>query len=140
MANPQIALDKLRYIIAKARELDAQEPAVDEDSGSNPIDDGFRDVLEDDEGDPTFWELETFIDGLNIDEQHELVALTWVGRGDFDAEQWGEAVAEARRRHTGPTSSYLLGIPILADYLDEGLASFGLSYVDGDAEEPARPG
>lgn len=139
MAEPQIALDKVCYIIVKARELDAQEEVVDEDSGSNPIDDGFRDVLQDEGGDPTFEELETFIDELNVDEQQELVALVWVGRGDFEPEQWAEAVAEARRRRTGPTSSYLLGIPILADYLDEGLAGFGLSCVGDDTEEPAPP-
>lgn len=137
MANLQIALDKVCYIIVKARELDAQESVVDEDSGSNPIDDGFRDVLQGEGGDPTFEELESFIEDLNTDEQVELVALVWVGRGDFEPEQWAEAVTEARRRRTGPTSSYLLGIPVLADYLDEGLASFGLSCVDSDADEPA---
>ena len=139
MATPQIGLDKVCWIIVKARELDVQEPAVDEESGSNPIDDGFRDVLQAGAGDPTRQELESAIDDLNDDEQHELVALVWTGRGDFEPEQWTEAVAEARRRHTGATSRYLLGIPVLADYLGEGLAAFGLSCVDGDSDDEAEP-
>lgn len=135
MAAPQIGLDKVCYIIVKARELDVQESVVDEDSGSNPVDDGFRDLLQGGAGDPTRQELESVIDDLNDDEQHELVALTWVGRGDFEPEQWSEAVAEARRRHTGATSRYLLGIPVLADYLDEGLSAFGLSCVDSEPDD-----
>jgi hypothetical protein len=65
--------------------------------------------------------------------------LAWVGRGDYAADQWAEAVAEARQRPTGPTSRYLLGIPVLADYLDEGLAAFELSCVDNRPEDLAPP-
>ena len=55
------------------------------------------------------------------------VALAWVGRGDFSAEEWGEAVKEARERRKGPTSEYLLGIPLLASFLEDGLEEFGES-------------
>ncbi|HMR33172.1 MAG TPA: DUF3775 domain-containing protein [Geminicoccaceae bacterium] len=139
MATPQIGLDKVCFIIVKARELDVQEAVVDEDSGSNPIDDGFTDVLQAGEGDPTREELQSVIDDLNEDEQHELVALAWVGRGDFEPEQWSEAVTEARRRRTAATSRYLLGIPVLADYLDEGLAAFGLSCVGSGPDDEPEP-
>jgi hypothetical protein len=139
MAAPQISVDKVCFIIVKARELDVQEAVVDEEPGSNPIDDGFRGVLQSDADDPTSQELEAFIDALNDDERHELVALAWVGRGDYAADQWAEAVAEARQRPTGPTSRYLLGIPVLADYLDEGLAAFELSCVDNRPEDLAPP-
>jgi hypothetical protein len=136
MSVPQIGLDKVCFIIVKARELGVQDAAVDEDSGSDPIDDGFRGVLQSGGDDPTFQELESFIDGLNDDERLQLVALVWVGRGDYGADQWLEAVAEARRRHTGPTSRYLLGTPVLADYLAEGLAAFDLSCVDSEPDDP----
>lgn len=135
MATPQIGLDKVCYIIVKARELDVQEAVVDEESGSNPIDDGFVGVLQSEADDPTRQELESVIGDLNEDEQCQLVALVWVGRGDYEPEQWAEAVAEAARRRTGSTASYLLGIPVLSDYLDEGLATFGLSCVDSETEE-----
>jgi hypothetical protein len=132
MASPElgIALDKVCSIVVRAREFDAQEAVVEEDYGANPIDEGFRSVLEAYPDDPTYRELRAAIDDLNVDEQCALVALVWIGRGDFDVEQWKEAVATARSRRTGPTSRYLLGIPILPDYLEEGLAAFGLSCVD----------
>ncbi|MCB1991069.1 MAG: DUF3775 domain-containing protein, partial [Geminicoccaceae bacterium] len=72
-------------------------------------------------------ELRSLIDDLNDDEQVELVALAWLGRGSYGIEEWAEAQAEARRAHNKRTAQYLLGMPLLADYLDEGLAAFGVS-------------
>ena len=113
MATPElgIALDTVCSIVVRAREFDAQEAVVEEDYGSNPIDEDFRSVLEAYPDDPTFQELQAAIDGLNEDEQSALVALVWVGRGDYDVGQWDEALAVARSRRTGPTSRYLLGDP-----------------------------
>jgi hypothetical protein len=52
------------------------------------------------------------------------VALAWIGRGDYTGRDWREAVTTARGRRTTRTSRYLLGMPLLSDYLDEGLAAF----------------
>ena len=41
-----IPLEKLAFIIIKAREYDVEDSPVDVDSGSNPTDDGATDVLE----------------------------------------------------------------------------------------------
>jgi hypothetical protein len=112
---------KVCFIIVKAREFDAKEEVVEPDPGSNPSDDGARGVLEDYPDDPVYEELERLIESLNEDEQANLVALAWLGRGDYGVEEWEAALATARERHTGSTASYLLGIPILADYLEEGL-------------------
>jgi hypothetical protein len=133
-----IGLDQVCFVIVKARELDVQEGEVEEDYGSNPIDEDFREILESRADDPTREELTDFIEALNEDAQCALVALAWIGRGDFAAEQWQEAIETARSRRTGPTSLYLLGIPVLADYLDEGLAAFGLSCVTAEAGELER--
>jgi hypothetical protein len=130
---------KVCFVIVKAREFDVQEAVVEEDYGSNPIDEGFRAVLAAYADDSTFQKLQSFIDDLNEDEQCALVAFTWLGRGDYTVERWHRAVAEARRRRTGPTSTYLLGMPVLADYLEAGLDAFGLSCVDiepGDLSAP----
>ncbi|SNB62983.1 Protein of unknown function [Arboricoccus pini] len=136
---PEIEIDKVCYIIVKARELDVKDVVVDEDSGSDPMDDDEIDVLEDHGDDPTEEELTTFIDDLNVDEQLDLVALTWVGRGDFTVDEWDEARETATDRQSSKTSRYLLGIPILGDYLAEGLGAFGLSCV-GDGLEAVGPG
>ena len=92
-----IALDKLAYIIEKAREFDAEVP-VDPDAvaGSDPADDDEREILLDTRDNPIAQELRDAIDGLNIDEREELLALMWLGRGDDDAGSWREALRQAR--------------------------------------------
>ncbi len=119
--------DKVCHIIVKARAFDAKEEVVEEDYASNPTDEDMREVLQDYPDDPTYDELRAFISSLNEDEQIELVALAWLGRGSFTAEEWEEAKAEAGRAHNERTAEYLLGMPLLADYLSEGLAAFGKS-------------
>ncbi len=131
MPELQIGRDKVCFVIVEARELDVQEAPVSEgDEDSSAIDDDFRGVLETHGDDPAFQQLKDFIDDLNVDEQVDLVALTWVGRADFTIDEWDEVTRLARSRRTGPTSLYLLGIPLLSDYLEEGLAAFGLSCND----------
>ena len=75
-------------------------------------------------------ELSTFIRGLNVDEQIDLVALMWLGRGDGDLDNWRDLRAEASRAHNNRTASYLIGTPMLADYLEEALSQFGKSFED----------
>jgi DNA-directed RNA polymerase specialized sigma24 family protein len=80
-----------------------------------------------DEEDNTEDELAAMISTLNEDEQIELVALAWLGRGSYSVEEWADAVSEATRAHNDRTAQYLMGMPLLADYLEEGLAAFELS-------------
>src|SRR5579864_9311887 len=90
--------DKVCHIIAKARQFDAKEDNSDPDSGSNASDDGMADVLEDlpVDIDATRLELVEFIRALDIDEQINLVALAWLGRGTYDLSEWRDALSEAR--------------------------------------------
>ena len=125
-----IALDKVCFIIAKAREFDVKVDVVEPDPGSNASDEAMDTVLEDYADDPVFDELKSTIDDLNVDEQSELVALMWVGRGTYDAADWADALAEARRDHTDHTAEYLLGEPQLCDHLEEGLSALGYSCED----------
>ena len=122
-----IALDKVCELILRAREIDVKEGMTDPDSGSNAIDDGSTDVLAAQPGDSTEDQVREFIAGLNDDERFDLVALTWIGRGDYEPEEWTTALATAREREALPTADYLLGIPNLGDLLDEGLAATGRS-------------
>ncbi len=75
-------------------------------------------------------ELAEFIDALNVDEKANLVALAWVGREAFDAEDFEEAVATAMAEATTPTSEYLMGMPHLAENLEYGLEQMGISVSD----------
>ena len=129
-----IDLETVCFIIFKAREFDAQEGVVDEDPGSNASDDGFREVLASHGDDRTYDEIKALIDSLDVDEQAALVALIWVGRGDFEATDWDEALATAQERGNDRTAEYLLGQPLLGDLLQNGLGELGLSCSDYERE------
>ncbi len=119
-----ISVKKAFFIIVKAREFDEKVAPSDPDSGSNPSDDKEVDVLEAGD-DATLEELGGALTALNEDEQLDLVALMWLGRGEFGT------FAEARQQAADMTDkhipSYLIGTPQLGDYLEEGLAALGIS-------------
>ncbi len=125
-----IPLDKLAFIVAKAREFDAETAPSDPESGSNPADDGERDVLEDTPDNPAEQELIGAIDQLTEPERVELVALVWLGRGDYEMSEWRDALHAAAEAHNGKEAAYLAGTPLLADYIEEGLSQHGLSLED----------
>jgi hypothetical protein len=113
--------EKVCYVIAKAREIDVK---VAPEELSDDSDDMER-ILEDYADDATFAELRAFLDAQNDDELRELLALTWIGRGDYTAEEWDQVMREIRDVREKHTADYLLGTPLLADYLEEGLSQFG---------------
>jgi hypothetical protein len=132
MADPTLTVssESVCFIIVKAREFDAQDVVTDPDSGSNATDDGVASVLEAHSDDLTQKELVAFINALSEEEQADLVALLWLGRGDGTMEDWDDLRDEAQRQHNNRTAAYLLGEPLLSDHLEEGLSQFGLSCED----------
>lgn len=109
-----ISPSKIAHVIIRARKFDADVPG----SGQGR-------------------ELRAFIAGLNEDEQAALTAVMWIGRETFEAEEFDEAYDTARAEATAPTEDYLLGIPMLADYLEDGLNALGISLEE--AEEDINP-
>ena len=79
-------------------------------------------------------EIKEFIRDLNVDEQASLVALAWIGRGSFTPDELEEALPTARAEQTNRTEDYLLGMPLLPDYLEEGLDRLGYSVEDAEDE------
>jgi hypothetical protein len=133
-AKLDIAPEKVAHVIIKAREFDAKVGAWDANAEDGDTEEDPGAILEDLANDPTAAELIGFIDALNDDEQVNLVALAWVGRGTFEAEEFEEAVETARNEATGSTAGYLLGLPLLADYLEEGLEKLGYSANDVESD------
>lgn len=123
----ELSPEKICYLIVKVREFDAKDEETDPDSGSNASDDKMYSVLEDHKDDPVVQEIEEIINDLNEDEQNALVALYWLGRGDGGIGDWSNLRHEAKRAHNDRTAAYLMGEPLLSDYLEEGLSMFGLS-------------
>ncbi|WP_041798394.1 DUF3775 domain-containing protein [Rhodopseudomonas palustris] len=130
MPELAISTDKVGFLIEKAREYDVKEGASDLDSGSNGVDDNMIDVLEDNGDDPVAQEIAGFIAAMTEEEQIDLVALMRLGRGDGSIEEWDDLRREAADGRNGRTARYLLGEPLLSDYLAAGLDEFGLSWTD----------
>ncbi len=86
------------------------------------------------EGYPVQAELAGFIADMNVDEKAHLVALAWVGRGAFEAEEFDEAVATARAEATVPTEDYLIGMPHLAENLEAGMEAMGVDVSDEEED------
>lgn len=127
-----IAPESVCYVIVKAREYDAKDEVTEPDPGSNPADDRDVSILEDHGDDPVVQELTAFIDLLDEDAQIDLVALVWLGRDDYSVGDWPQlrdeaATARTEHRHT---VEYLLGMPLVSDYLEEGLSMLGYSCED----------
>lgn len=127
--GPALAIspEKVCFIIIKAKEFDAKDAVTEPDPGSNPSDDKDTAVLEDHEDDPVLEELTSLINSLSEDEQIDLVALTWLGRDDYSADDWLAVREEAGRAHNKRTAEYLLGTPLVGDFLEEGLSLLGYS-------------
>jgi len=131
-----IALEIVCHVIHRARELVADLDPLEDEPGKRAADDTAEELSEEDEGglseSAEYEELKEYIRNLHEDEQVELVALTWVGRGTYTAEDWDEAVEIARDEHAKNAARYLLSQPLLADELEEGLNEFDLSCEDVD--------
>ena len=123
----QISPESVCFVIIKAREFDVKDGVSEPDPGSNPADDRMTEVLENHEDDPVVEELTSFIEAMSDDQQIDLVALAWLGRGDYTADDWQSVRGEASEAHNERTARYLLGIPMLGDFLEEGLAMLGYS-------------
>ncbi len=90
----QISPEKVCFVIMKAREFDAKDFVTD--TGSNASDDDLVAVLEDHPDDPCYDEVTSFIDARSEDEQVDLVALAWLGRGDYTADDWQDVREDAQ--------------------------------------------
>ena len=130
MPELAISAEKVGFLIEKMREFDVKEGATDPDSGSNGADDDMIDVLADGGGDPVVREITGFIRAMGEDEKIDLVALMRLGRGDGSIEEWDDLRREAADGGNNRTASYLLGEPLVSDYLAEGLDAFGLTWSD----------
>jgi hypothetical protein len=126
--NLTISPEKVFFIVTKARQSDSKATESDLVTDLSDDDNTYGRADESKETDRS--ELSGFIRGLNVDEQIDLVALMWLGRGDGDLDNWRDLHAEAARAHNNRTASYLVGTPMLADYLEEALSQFGKSAED----------
>lgn len=115
------------FLVSKAKVFHAQEQVVIPDEPLSPSEDWARQALANHEDDLTYQEFKAAVEDLEPDQQATLVALMWLGRGDYSAEQWDDAFADATSNWTPYTAEYLMARPLVADYLTEGLDMLGYS-------------
>jgi hypothetical protein len=120
MAEIDLNRETIQFLIDRAREFHTrddvtfdEEPEIDDDDWSQQVA-SFA-------SDPYFQEIKTTIEDLEPDQQMTLVALMWVGRGDFSESEWNDALKEAEDNWSPNTAEYLIGTPMLSDYLAEAL-------------------
>ena len=121
MAEIDLNRETIQFLIDRSREFHTrddvsfdEEPDVDDEDWSQQVSTSFA-------SDPYYQELKTTIEDLEPDQQITLVALMWVGRGDFASSEWADAQKEAAESWTTNTADYLIGTPMLSDYLAEGV-------------------
>ena len=134
MPTLTISPDSAFAILIKVREFDSKVTETDPESGSNPSDDNSVDALEFGPSDETHHELVSAIHDLNDDEQCDLIALIWLGRGDFNLGEWTEARQAAADIGRERTPRYVSEIPLVSDYLEDGLSQFDQSIEDHMAQ------
>lgn len=126
----EIDRDTLQAIMDRSREFHAKEEVSIPEVPMSPTDDWARQVLADHADDAVYAELRSIIQDLEPDQQVSLVALMWVGRGDYEAYEWQDALQYAGEAHNARTAEYLIATPLLADYLQ-----MGLDALDEEADE-----
>lgn len=127
--EPVTPLETLCRIIIRAREYEAQVPTnYDADESPDNVDGNDDDeaysVLDDDINTSVEEELEGIIDDLADDQQAELLAFVLVGQGDYDADEWADALEAAGEE--SQITEVLLETPMLASVLETGMAAFEL--------------
>jgi hypothetical protein len=121
MAEIELNRETVQFLIDKAREFHTrddvtfdEEPEIDDDDWSQQVSTSFA-------SDPYYQEIKTTVEDLEPDQQMTLVALMWVGRGDFSMDEWDDALKEAEENWNENTADYLIGTPMLSDYLAEAI-------------------
>jgi len=139
-SNVPISAESVCFIIARSRGFDVADIGTDAHSGTNATDKAMTTVPEAHSEDMTQKELRAFINALREDEQADLVALVWLGRGDGTLEDWADLRDEAQREHSNRTAADLLTEPLLSDHLEEGLSQFGFTCVDFEIDRLVTQG
>jgi hypothetical protein len=129
-------LEMLCRLIIRAKEMEAQVPANDPDEDADDVDeldddgDETLSVLEDELDTTVEEEIRSVLDDLADDQLAETLALTWVGRGTYDATEWDDAFSEATDMVASSIEEAideLMESPLLAADLESGLAAFDYS-------------
>lgn len=127
MPTLAVGPDDILYLTQLARAFqagDAMNLAEPTDSLSEDLEEATGATSNEDHA-STLEEFRAVVDDLEPDQQMQLVALLWIGRGDYSSEDWDQALEDARDAWNPRTADYLISHPLLADDIEEGLRALG---------------
>lgn len=126
--NPDIVC----ALIQKFKEFSAKEEVTfDETMSDSEYEYDWAQILADHGDDQTFREIKNVIEELEPDQRVDLLALMFIGREDFDSNEWSAARKEAKSNAAlEHLSEYFMSQPLLAEYLSKGLEYLGYSCED----------
>ena len=130
----EISTDKVAHVILRSREIDVKTAAWDDEGDLDRDDVSSETILEDLPDDATRQELKEFLESMNEDELASLIALAWIGRGTYAPAELDEAISTAKAEHGGNGVAYLFSLPLLPDYLEDGLDQMGISPEDAEQD------
>jgi len=111
----------INLLIELAREFQANlDMPIGEEPGSLE-EDWESQALAEHAGNPVLQEFRATIEALNPEDQQQVVALMWLGRGDYALDEADEALGYAAEAWNPNTADYLISHPMLADHLATGL-------------------
>jgi len=122
-----VSIATICFLIQQARAFHVKEDVTIPEEPLNSSDDWALQVLANHVGDPAYREFVSTVRDLEPDQQANLVALMWIGRGDFEAEEWDEALEQAMEERTAHTAEYLMSKPFVADFLEAALHQLDFS-------------
>ena len=132
MPELRISSEKVCAFIEAAREVAGKVASTSGDRTTTGDDSKLETIVDEPgqdlyEGDERRRQMVEFVAGLNVEEQTDLLALIWLGRGDYDIAEWDDALEEAEARIAARDPDYMIGDAGLPEYLGGGLEAFGLS-------------
>lgn len=127
-------IEKIGFLITLLRDFEVLIPSSHLNDSANPSDHAEVGVLEQSDENPAEAELEDFLSGLNMDEKIELVALLWLGRGDFAQDGWSDALEQASDEVETHNIAQFLLVPSASEFLEEGLTMLGYSIEEAEED------
>jgi hypothetical protein len=124
MTEPELNPDIVQAVIDKTHEFQSRDEIIMSEVPESADEDWALQMQSDYSGDPYYQELKGLIEDLEPDQQTTLVAMMWLGRGDYSVDEWEEALEYAGEAWNEHTADYLIGTPLLSDYLADALEQF----------------
>ncbi|MDJ0921911.1 MAG: DUF3775 domain-containing protein [Henriciella sp.] len=128
--NPETAF-QIAELVREFDASDMQPTSADADAPPASMDDmSLIEAGTQASADPIESGLTATINDLSIDAQRDLLALLWVGRGDYPAADWSQARRQARHTRHLHVAQYLEQTPLASDYLVQALNELGYDQED----------